>query len=238
MLFAINYTINLDNGTQANMLQIVVAKSMKNTNTDDIKNEDLKEKEKPIVKEKSNANVDDHENAWMMDEIEGYFKNKNKKRINNEPIESTMRFKYIRSLEALFESTPQAVVQLVYLMRTGDSSDIVIMISALQSILSMTNSMLSSDNAYMARPKFKKYRKRLPPSSQFLKHGLVRLSEISYRVGLFSIFWTVVGGQWFCILLSYELLFPIILNLMTLFYSTVEWAEFFLSLNLVCCVLL
>ena len=50
-------------------------------------------------------------------------------------IETTMRFKYIRSLEALFEATPQAVLQLVYLMRTGQFGSVdnpIFVISILQ----------------------------------------------------------------------------------------------------------
>ena len=186
-----------------------------------------------------NDSINQETNTLMMAEIDSYFENKNKKRVNNEAIESTMRFKYIRSLEALFESTPHSVLQLVYLMRTGDFlHDYVIVISTVQSIISMTNSMLAADNAYMSRAKFKKYKKRLPPSKQFLKRGLVGLSEISYRVGIFAIFWTVVGGEWFGVLLGYELLLAIILNLLIWFHSTVQWQDVFLSLNIVCYLLL
>ena len=124
-----------------------------------------------------------------------------------------MRFKYIRSLEALFESTPQAVLQLVFIMRIekygDDNIDVqfpVLIISIVQSIISMTNSMLNADNMYMARKKFAKYKKRFPPSRHFLKHALLRLCEITYRIGLFALFWTVVGGMQFCFLLLYELI--------------------------------
>ena len=141
----------------------------------------------------------------------------------------------------LFESTPQTVLQLVYLMRTLPSefnddggirnNTIIIVISTFQSILSLTNSILATDNAYMAREKFKEHKKRLPPSIRFLQHFLVRFSEISYRVGLFSLFWTVVGGEWFLVLLGFEMLFP----LATVCYTNRhEWEEIFLLLNMVC----
>ena len=121
-------------------------------------------------------------------------------------------------------------------MRTGDFIDEVIIISIFQSILSMTNSMLASDNAYMAREKFKKHKRRFPPSIDFLKHFLVRLSEISHRVGLFAIFWTVVGGEWFCVLLGYELMFPILYVVASIYQeSKVDWQEAFLCVNMVCC---
>ena len=205
-----------------------------------------KEKEKPANEDE---NGDDDEFGSMRDEINEYFAKKNQKLllkgVDNKAIESTMRFKYIRSLEALFESTPQSVLQLVYLMRTsefainGNNDDdktnaIIIIISICQSILSMTNSMLASDNAYMSREKFKDYKKRLPPSFKFLKHFLVRLSEISCRVGLFALFWTVVGGDAFVLLLIWEMLFPLLLVKEMLDDNTFEWREAFLSFNMVC----
>ena len=188
-----------------------------------------------------------NDKSMMMDEINKYFVNKNKKLllskgIDNKAIESTMRFKYIRSLEALFESTPQAVLQLVYLMRTGEidntNQQIIIIISLFQSILSMTNSILASDNAYMARDKFKDDKKRLPPSIPFLKHFVVRLSEISYRVGLFALFWTVVGGQWFAVLLGFEMLWPVFWGGLQVHDGTFEWEEVFLTLNMVCIIII
>ena len=176
----------------------------------------------------------------MRDEIDKYSKNKNKKSfrgINTKAISSTMRFKYIRSLEALFESTPQSVLQLVYLMRTGQfrNGDPIILISIFQSILSLTNSILASDSAYMARDKFKQYKERLPPSLPFCKHFLVRFCEISYRIGLFALFWTVVGGQWLAVMLGYEMLFPLLVTGFKICkYWTTEWEEIFLCLNMVC----
>ena len=110
-------------------------------------------------------------------------------------IESTMRFKYIRSLEALFESTPQAILQIVYMMRTSEFvGNWLIIISTVQSILSMASSMINADNAYMSTLKFKIYKKKFPPSFKFVQHGLIRLTEISYRILLLSLFWTVMSG--------------------------------------------
>ena len=200
-----------------------------------------KDKEKE-AKEEKEENAE--EDSLMMQEINEYFENKKirllSKGIDNEAIESTMRFKYIRSLEALFESTPQSVLQLVYIMRIGDINiinDPIIIISIFQSILSMTNAMIASDNAYMARAKFKKHKKKLPPSTAYLKHFLIRWCEISYRVGLFALFWTVVGGEWFCVLFAYELMFPFLGNLFAYCEGNdMEWESFFLSLNLVCTV--
>eukprot|EP01084_Bolivina_argentea_P151127 263818_1 len=62
----------------------------------------------------------------------------------NTAIESTLSFKYVRNFEAVFESIPESVLQLVYVMRTGDIKEIFI-ISIIQSVVSMTNSILNND---------------------------------------------------------------------------------------------
>ena len=226
--------------TEADEVALTGNGSNSDKNKDENKNKNKNNNEIIIIEYKDDEQTEDDtlEIDGMMDEIDNYFIKQQCKGIDNSAIESTMRFKYIRSLEALFESTPQSVLQLVYLMRTSDFDDIVIGISIFQSILSMTNSMLASDNAYMAREKFQQHKERFPPSIQFLKHFLVRLSEISYRVGLFAIFWTVVGGEWFSVLLGYELmftLFPLIVTIRDIDdYSDIDWEWIFLSINMVC----
>ena len=153
--------------------------------------------------------------------------------INNTGIDSSITFKYLRSLEALFEATPQAVLQLVHVMRT-ESFEAIFIISIIQSIISMSNSMLNEDNAYMTHPQWKSYKKRFPiPHFNFLKHWLFRALEITSRIFIFALFWTVVGGLSFSILLGFEVLFPIIYNLNLLRQGDASWEEFFLSLNII-----
>ena len=107
--------------------------------------------------------------------------------LNLSAIESTMSFKYIRSMEAVFESIPQSVLQLVYVMRVGKYG-IVFILSIVQSILSMTNSVLKDDNARgMQGTIWKKYRKRLPPSIKFFQHSICRLSQVLSRITILSI---------------------------------------------------
>jgi len=59
----------------------------------------------------------------------------------------------------------------------------------------------------MQDEKWKKYKKRFPPTFEFFKHGLSRLSEIAYRIGLLALFWTVCGGLPFGIMMGIEVLF-------------------------------
>eukprot|EP01084_Bolivina_argentea_P042130 77719_1 len=132
-------------------------------------------------------------------------KNKNLKD-KNTAIESTLSFKYVRNFEAVFESIPQSVLQLVFVMRTGDVN-LIFIISIIQSTISMTNSVLNNDATQMQDDKWKQHKQRLPPTFGFIKHAISRLSEVVYRIGLLALFWTVCGGLPFGIMLAIDLLF-------------------------------
>lgn len=149
--------------------------------------------------------------------------------INSEAIDPSLRFKYLRSFEALFEAAPQAVVQLVYVMRTKQIEEVFIL-SIFQSIVSMTNSMVNEDNAYMAHPKWKNYKKRLPiPHVDFLRHAFFRASEITCRIGLFSLFWTVAGGVFVALMLiPCELSFPFLYNGYLYYHHRLDWHQIFI----------
>eukprot|EP01083_Nonionella_stella_P288901 983090_1 len=111
-------------------------------------------------------------------------------------------------MEAIFESVPEAVLQLVYVMRVGTSKieadQIIFIVSIVQSIISMTNSILNNDYTMMKDDKWAKYKQRLPPSFEFFKHAICRISEIIYRIGLLALFWTVCGGMAISVLLGVE----------------------------------
>eukprot|EP01083_Nonionella_stella_P292757 995783_1 len=132
-------------------------------------------------------------------------------------VDTTSSFKFVRNLEAIFESIPQAVLQLVFLMRTSAKFEsgwqllAISILSIMQSIISMTNSILKNDNVYMALPKWKKHKQRLPPTLPFMKHLLSRLSEVIYRIGLLALFWTVCEGTAFSVLMGVEFLILICL---------------------------
>ena len=122
------------------------------------------------------------------------------------------------------------MLQLVYVMRTG-KVEIIFAISIIQSILSITNSMLNADNSYMTLSKWDKYEKRLPIQRyEFLQHGIIRLTEISPRIGLFAIFWTVVGGIYFSII-TYNIKRYCSIN--DINDKHIDWHEVFLSLNII-----
>ena len=131
---------------------------------------------------------------------------------SEEAIETTQTFKFVRNLEAVFEAISQSILQLVFIMRIGSQSEgsgvllLVSILSNLQSTISMTNTILKNDNLYMTLPKWKRYKKRLPPTCQFMGHAICRLSEVIYRICLLSLFCTVCGGEAFAVLMAVEFL--------------------------------
>ena len=171
-----------------------------------------------------------------IDKLHSVTKNKNNNLFGkDDAIDTTMRFKYLRQLEALYESTPQATLQLVFMMRTGSFSNIIFIISIFQSIISMTNSMLNNDRSYMMSDKFKSHKKGLPkPSIKYIKHTFLRLIEITYRIALLSLFWTIIGGWPFTFLIIIETIFVIIFFIGNIKYvndNSFDWNEMFLYLN-------
>eukprot|EP01083_Nonionella_stella_P090537 252902_1 len=129
------------------------------------------------------------------------------------PIESTLSFKYVRNMEAVFESIPESVLQLVYVMRIGTSTinnEWIFIVSIVQSIISMTNSILNNDYTRMQEDKWAKHKRRLPPTRHFIFHALCRLSEVVYRICVFALFWTVCEGKAFSIMLAAEMVFIIV----------------------------
>eukprot|EP01083_Nonionella_stella_P270703 916819_1 len=127
-----------------------------------------------------------------------------------DPIDSTLSFKYVRSMEAIFESVPQAVIQLVYMMRVSQvgTDQIIFYMSIVQSIVSMANSILKNDyTRVMQDDKWTNYKQGCPPTFAFLKHALCRVSEVIYRIGLLALLWTVCEGMAFAVLIGVELAF-------------------------------
>eukprot|EP01084_Bolivina_argentea_P056112 102726_1 len=83
----------------------------------------------------------------------------------NIPIETTVSFKYLRHFEAVFESIPESVLQLVYVMRTSTSTmKPIFIISICQSIISMAHAIINNDYTQMHDVELVPYKKRMPPS--------------------------------------------------------------------------
>merc|ERR1712232_20117 len=99
-------------------------------------------------------------------------------------------------MQAVFESIPQCSLQLVFLIRTNgeyDGNGYWHLIAVGLSVLSMMNAILQQDNQYMMHSKYDKYRQLCPPTSEFLKHGIFRLSEVLNRISVLSLLWAICG---------------------------------------------
>ena len=103
------------------LLDFVISTSTKTT--DSISTPKTKNKDQKNTDEEKEGKENEDDNT-VIDEFDEYFANRQTKLllkgVDHEAIESTMRLKCIRSLETLFESTPPAVLRLVYLMRTSE----------------------------------------------------------------------------------------------------------------------
>merc|ERR1712228_790500 len=89
-------------------------------------------------------------------------------------------------------------------MRTSQIR-LIYVLSVLQAIISMANSIINRDNMQMTGPKLIKYRKKFPPSIAFLKHFTLRASEVIHRIGILSLIWTVCGGVAFSVVFGFEM---------------------------------
>eukprot|EP01083_Nonionella_stella_P076748 209286_1 len=145
---------------------------------------------------------------------------------SKDAIDTSTSFKTVRNLEATFESLPQSILQLVFIVRTNELNHydsitltVISILSIIQSTVSMANSILKNDNIFMNASKFKKHRQRLPPTIPFVKHAICRLSEIVSRIGLLSLIWVACGGMAFGILAGSEL---VLVYLGTLFVAVFE----------------
>ena len=131
-------------------------------------------------------------------------KNKRLKDAKINGIDSTLSFKYLRQLEAVFEAVPESVLQLIYAMRTG-AVDPIYVVSIWMSVISMTKRNLNEDYTKMQHKKWDSYKPQWPLQLPFIGHALCRMSEITYRILLFALIWTVCGGLVASIVIGVEI---------------------------------
>eukprot|EP01084_Bolivina_argentea_P035758 66250_1 len=108
----------------------------------------------------------------------------NSKMYNNK---STIQLRWIRKMESVLESAPQAWIQLVYVFSLNNSKDIsiIVQISLLFSILSITSSVVRSDE-WIIREETNA-NKMCPPNWRFIIRSIFRLCEITTRICIMSL---------------------------------------------------
>ena len=114
--------------------------------------------------------------------------------------------KIMRGIEGSHESAYQAILSLVFLIKTNfgdiEQQSIIAIISLIFSLLSLISRFIAFDYYYLipnARSKFKCGK---------IIHFLFRSVEVVFSVLLFSLFWTQVGGLYVGILIALSLYVP------------------------------
>eukprot|EP01084_Bolivina_argentea_P170634 295681_1 len=114
---------------------------------------------------------------------------------------------YLQKLEGVFESTPQALLQLIYSIRLKSfSSSSLVTISFFFSLISLSMRSVSDDKLL-----FKETAKELnldiskcKLSFSYIRRVIFRIIDVSHRILLLSLVWIVIGGFAFSMLLIIE----------------------------------
>jgi ankyrin repeat protein len=93
---------------------------------------------------------------------------------------STLQLRWIRRMEAIVEAAPQSFLQLIYLLQTGSTGNILIRISLAMAVLSIGNSLVKADE-WNFDPATGANQK-IPPHPAFLSRLLFRVTEVFGRL--------------------------------------------------------
>ena len=94
--------------------------------------------------------------------------------------QSTLQLRWIRKMESVLESAPQAFIQLVYVLTLNDNPPVIVQLSLILSILSITSSVVRSDEWKVEETT--KANNKCPPNWRFITRAIFRLFEISTRL--------------------------------------------------------
>eukprot|EP01083_Nonionella_stella_P097690 274579_1 len=109
--------------------------------------------------------------------------------INSKKGKSTLQLRWIRKMESVLESAPQAFLQLVYVLQlnahTNESIPLVVKISLLFSVFSITSSVVRSDEWKIREETNANV--MCPPNWRFVVRSLFRLLEITTRLFIMAL---------------------------------------------------
>eukprot|EP01084_Bolivina_argentea_P299142 515626_1 len=113
---------------------------------------------------------------------------------------------YLQKLEGVFESTPQALLQLIYSIRLKSfSNSPIVTISFFFSLISLAMRSVSDDKILFKETSkvldFKKSKceqcttcYRCSISCSYITRVIFRIIDVSHRILLLALFWIVIGG--------------------------------------------
>eukprot|EP01083_Nonionella_stella_P215162 774642_1 len=137
--------------------------------------------------------------------------------------------RWITLLEAALESSPQTVIQLVFLIKTGSpNSSFLITISLLSSFWSIISKVMSDDkmvvveNAQSFVRTSKSFYEPCPCNSLYVFRVIWRVFDVSNHILVMSLLWIAVGGFYVAIKVGFELVIFVFIC-----YKTNQWEFLF-----------
>ena len=120
--------------------------------------------------------------------------------------------KWIQSMEATYESTPQLIIQAYFLIKTDNYKNELIVLSVIWSFISISMKAISEDKLMVYRgseSNFKmstKYFKKFKCINKFYMLRLFwRLFDLFYRISILLLIWLFLGTGFFLIIVCFEL---------------------------------
>ena len=113
--------------------------------------------------------------------------------------------KWLQMLEAVFESFPQSLIQLLFIIKTQQFNSIVV-VSLIFSILSLSNKVISDDSVYFDEDSgktltYKNKQDEANISTEYIRRVIWRVFDVLYRLSILVLIWVVMGGlALFCII--------------------------------------
>ena len=126
--------------------------------------------------------------------------------------------RYLQILEATFESAPQILIAVLFIVKT-ETADALVLISTISSLWTLT-SRVTSDDKQLLKDDWKKIDFNIKKCPFCLNHRYLfrvicwRFCEITSRVFLLVLIWIVIGGFALIIIMAVELLCAFILCFM------------------------
>eukprot|EP01083_Nonionella_stella_P106237 306279_1 len=114
--------------------------------------------------------------------------------------------RWITSLEAVFEATPQALIQTIFLVKSGSfENNQIVVVSLVFSLWSIVSKIVSDDRIMsISEAKYAAYKWRQSTNCRcvswsFIARYIWRVFDVSSRIFISSLFWLVLGGTYLSI---------------------------------------
>ena len=132
--------------------------------------------------------------------------------------------RWLQNMEAMLEAFPQLIIQMFFLIQTTDvdsntiGAQLFILFSIIISLLSLTNKAVSEDKPLFNSPQWQQAKWKCKPpfikkNPQYLIRVLFRIFDVSSRVIIIVLVWSVLGGTILAIIGVTEFIFLIAITI-------------------------